>query len=75
MASLQGTPKPLAASSCINLLKQQGDQSPLECRSKSSLDNESNEWDVEDGFVLKQQGFFAQLEVEQNANVEVGVCG
>jgi hypothetical protein len=71
---LHGTPKPLAASSTTNLLSRQHDLEPLRLNSdSSSLDGDSSFEECEDdGFVLKEQGYFAQFEEEQKINMEVG---
>ena len=74
IASIHGTPKPLAASSSINPFKSpQQEHSPLERSSQSSLDESvsDDEEAVEVKCVLKQHGFFAQLEEEQKVNIEV----
>lgn len=64
----------MATSSSINLLQQQEDQLSVDDMSDTSLD-ESDGGDggeiMGGGSVLKQQGFFAQLEEEQKVNMEV----
>lgn len=74
VASLHGTPKPLAASSTTNLLNRQHDLQPLRLNIScdSSVDGDSSMEEVEsDDYVLKQQGYFEQLEEEQKVNMEL----